>query len=796
VNKKIVLVLVVLVFLAALIPSISVARDIKPVLEGPIEAPLNPDFIEYNNNPPEVNYGYIPPPFDLSHLKNIVTKNINPAQALPTRFDWRELNSVTSVKNQNPCGTCWIFGTTSVLESKALINEGLTYDFSEQSVALSSNRSWVYLYDGSDDPCSAGGWSWLAAETFIRKGAKLESCSPYTPSTLSCDGSCLEDSCPGIKRVNGYRLVTNDGSQIELIKQAIYSNGPVTGAFYYSSTYLYHDHTFGYFYDCPTTSSTNHLISIVGWDDSVPHMNTPGTGAWIVKNSWGTSWGNDGYFYLAYNSSNLEEISYLLYEDYNTSQTLYSWDESTMNSSLGYNDNDAWMASVYTSQIVGQLKQVEFWVPSPNAIYQLYIYDGNSGSNLLAQESGTLQEMGYYSIPIPLSTPVNLSQGQAFTVMVKLDTPGYKYPIPIEHVDSFAQPPIQRGVTFTRNNDGDGWWDTSINGWNVCLRALVEASSTSPAVQVSLPNGGETLYRGQTVNITWYEFNLTEGNIKIQFFNGDSWSDVITGLPLNQKVYAWTVPDVISSDCKIKVVNYSGQTEIVSDESDNPFTIEESFDYIGVFRPSNNGFFLRSSTGTVTVIYLGNSDDLPIIGDWDGNGTDEIGVFRPSNNGFFLRSSTGTVTVIYLGNSGDLPIIGDWDGDGTDEIGVFRPSNNGFFLRSSTGTVTVIYLGNSGDLPIIGDWDGNGTDEIGVFRPSNNGFFLRSSTGTVTVIYLGNSDDLPIIGDWDDGDGTDEIGVFRPSNNGFFLRSSTGTVTVIYLGNSGDKPIIGRWPTP
>jgi hypothetical protein len=176
-----------------------------------------------------------------------------------------------------------------------------------------------------------------------------------------------------------------------------------------------------------------------------------------------------------------------------------------------------------------------------------------------------------------------------------------------------------------------------------------------------------------------------------------------------------------------------------------------SADSIGVFRPSEARFYLRSSTGTVTGIQFGRSTDIPIIGDWDGNGTDEIGVYRPSSSAFFLRYSNGTVSSpIYLGNSLDLPIIGDWDGNGTDEVGVYRPSSSAFFLRYSNGTVSSpIYLGNSGDLPIIGDWDGNGTDDIGIFRPSNNGFFLRSSTGTVpSPIFLGNSDDKPIIGKW------------------------------------------------
>ncbi|MGC8949248.1 MAG: C1 family peptidase [Thermoprotei archaeon] len=573
--KRIVLFLITLVFLTILIQSISVAIDIKSVPEGPIESPLNPDFVEYNNNLPELNYGYIPPPFDLSHLKSIVPKNINQVQALPAQFDWRSLGRVTPVKDQDGCGTCWIFGTTSVLESKVLINESVSYDFSEQSVALSTDRSWTYLYDGPSDPCAAGGWSWLAAETFMRKGAKLESCIPYNPTNLSCDGSCLEDSCPGIKRVNGYRLVTNDGSQIDLIKQAIYSKGPVTGAFYYSGTYLYNDPTFGYFYDCPAASSTNHLISIVGWDDSVPHMNTPGTGAWIVKNSWGTSWANSGYFYLAYNSSNLEEISYLLYEDYKANQTLYSWDESTMNSSLGYGDNDAWMASVYTSQVIGQLKKVEFWVPSPNASYQLYIYDGNFGLTLLSQNSGTLQEMGYYSIP--LSTPVNLSQDQVFTVMVKLNTPGYNYPIPIEHVDSFAQPPIQNGVTFMRNNDGDGWWDTSNKGWNVCLRAVVETAP--PAVHLAQPNGGETITAGSSYTIQW---NISGDLTKIHHISvyystdgGTAWTyafAVTSGFSTSMSK-SWTVPNTPSANCKVWVSLQRTDGSWVGDTSDNVFTI-------------------------------------------------------------------------------------------------------------------------------------------------------------------------------------------------------------------------------
>jgi len=503
---------VVIVMLFSLTIQKSYGGD-TPVPKGLQIAPANPAYLNFIDTPPAVNYGYVPPPVDLSHLKGIIPKNYT-ATALPTQFDWRG-TGVTPIKNQAPCGTCWTFGTTSVLESKVLIEESIPYDFSEQSVMLCTDKSWKYLYDGINnyndpnwkcDPCDAGGWSWLAAEMFIRKGAKLESCAPYTPGTLCCDGSCQCDNCPGIKRVNGYRIVTDDGTQTNLVKQAIYDNGPVTMSFYYDSFYLLNDPTYGYIYDCNLCSSSNHLVSIVGWDDTIPHHNTAGTGAWIVKNSWGDTWGNGGYFYIAYNSSCMCEISYLEYEDYDPNKNLYLWDEAGWTVSYGYDDTYAWMASVYTAEEAGNLTNVEFWVPSVDATYNLYVYDGYFGSTLLAHESGSLNEAGYYSVP--LSSPVNLSYGQQFTIEVKLTTPGYNYPIPGEYVyTGYREPPIQTNVTFIRHNDGDSWRDTSNSGWNICLRVVI--NSPPPTVHLTQPNGSETIPGGTTYPIQWTSANVS-----------------------------------------------------------------------------------------------------------------------------------------------------------------------------------------------------------------------------------------------------------------------------------------------
>ena len=235
---------------------------------------------------------------------------------------------------------------------------------------------------------------------------------------------------------------------------------------------------------------------------------------------------------------------------------------------------------------------------------------------------------------------------------------------------------------------------------------------------------------------------------------------------------------------------------------------------IGLFRPSSTYFLLRNSntTGAPDIsAALGATTDLPVVGDWDGNGTTTIGVFRPGTgsgtNTFFLSNSSTSVSVditATLGAAGDLPIVGDWNGDGSTTIGVFRPSTNTFFLCNSlaSGQVDItLTLGAPGDLPIAGDWNGDGTTTIGVYRPSSSTFFLSDSftSGQVnySVPFGAPNLDIPILGDWD-ANGTFTVGVYRPSDSTFYLRNTNSTgapdLTVPYGdGPNGDKPVAGDW---
>ncbi|MEP7287880.1 MAG: FG-GAP repeat protein [Chloroflexota bacterium] len=231
---------------------------------------------------------------------------------------------------------------------------------------------------------------------------------------------------------------------------------------------------------------------------------------------------------------------------------------------------------------------------------------------------------------------------------------------------------------------------------------------------------------------------------------------------------------------------------------------------IGVFRPAMTTFFLRSSntTGVASVATpLGITTDLPMAGDWNGDGIDTIGVYRSDTGQFFLRDSNmASAPIVYsfsLGMTGDLPMAGDWNGDGKDSVGVFRPSNGLIYLKNelSTGFADFqMIMGVPGDLPLTGDWNGDGSDSPGIYRPATATFYLTNqvcncSTFGEYAATMGVSGDLPFAGDWD-GDGKTGIGVFRPTNGLIYLKDepTSGFADLqIVFGIANDLPVAGHW---
>jgi hypothetical protein len=256
---------------------------------------------------------------------------------------------------------------------------------------------------------------------------------------------------------------------------------------------------------------------------------------------------------------------------------------------------------------------------------------------------------------------------------------------------------------------------------------------------------------------------------------------------------------------------------------------------IGVYRFTESRWLLRSSNtpGSPNFDYVfpgTGATNVPVAGDWNGNIVSTAGVFRPANSPqnpgsaarWLLRNTnnSGPPNIdITFGGPGDLPVVGDWDGNGTVTIGVYRPAQSasnpsiaGFFLLRNSNTsgnpdITSIPFGGAGDVPVVGDWDGNGTTTIGVFRPSTNTWFLHNS-----FTFAGPPDppsfqygftefgDLPVVGDWD-GNGTATIGVYRPSTgpgvDAFWMLRNSNTPGIPSLnfpyGGFLDRPVVGNW---
>ncbi|BDX08452.1 FG-GAP-like repeat-containing protein [Planctobacterium marinum] len=170
---------------------------------------------------------------------------------------------------------------------------------------------------------------------------------------------------------------------------------------------------------------------------------------------------------------------------------------------------------------------------------------------------------------------------------------------------------------------------------------------------------------------------------------------------------------------------------------------------IAIRDKSSGWWYLQySSTGAIDALQFGrNSEDIPIPADYDGDGLADLAVRRPSNRTFYIRNSSGVdeitgnsdgITRLRFGSrQEDIPVIGDFDGDGQADIGVRRPSTKYWYIRNSSGTdsitghgdgITRISFGSgSADIPVVADYNGDGRADIAVYRRSTGYWYIFNS---------------------------------------------------------------------
>lgn len=255
--------------------------------------------------------------------------------------------------------------------------------------------------------------------------------------------------------------------------------------------------------------------------------------------------------------------------------------------------------------------------------------------------------------------------------------------------------------------------------------------------------------------------------------------------PEGNPIFIGNVPAVAHANPYLIVWQGDDDTGALVDEDYEIFgqLWEPDAEMVGLVDVSQGIWHLRDTSGAVTSFWYGNPGDLPIAGDWDGDGDATPGLYRQSDGFFYSRNSNTTGVAddeCFAGNPEDIPVVGDWDGDGDDNLGIYRPSEQKFYLYTITcadfpmGAAQVeLLFGNPGDKPVAGDWDGDGIDEPGLHRESTGFFYWRNTLDTGIAsgeIFFGDPADRFVSGDWGVVEGIDTPAVFRPSNQTFYFR--------------------------
>lgn len=464
-------------------------------LAKPSSAPLNPAFKAFiaakkssGRKPVASDSGHgkgdIPPPVNRDYIAG--PSALRALDGAPASYDLRSTSGkVPPVRNQGSCGSCWAFATYGSLET--CIRPTDTSDFSENH--LKNNHGWDY------GPCE-GGHAWMSAAYLGRWGGPVwESDDPY--------GTSGGTSPPGLEPRAHVHEVWWLPADPTVIKNEVMAHGGVYANYLHDDAY-YNSATAAYYH--PTATSTNHAVCIIGWDDAYSKSNfKAGTqpkanGAWLVRNSWGTSWGLSGYFWVSYEDAKFAKSTIVQFpeiESANNYDYQYCYDPLGWVGDLGYGGSNysMWAANLFTSTGNHIVKAIGFYVTQGGGSYSARLYKNPTsgpytGGTLVATASGSCTYAGLHAAT--LSAPVSLTTGDRFSICIQFTNPSYARPAAYEFriAGATSAATASAGQSYYSNN-GTSWTDltTYDSTANFCIKAFADAVPP-PAVTAISPDTG------------------------------------------------------------------------------------------------------------------------------------------------------------------------------------------------------------------------------------------------------------------------------------------------------------------
>lgn len=425
---------------------------------------------------------------------------------VPKTLNWNDYDGddyMSPVDDQQG-GTCWAHATTAVVEARINLennNANKDYDFSE-----------AYLANNVPGSGWNGGWPFEGSRGALQW---------WTSHTVPTENNLYRT------KINDWDFVTNDRSfsnsninaKVSAIQTALHEKGPLVAVMYVHNDFKYY--TQGIYEhsgpDAPSNKPINHAVTIVGYNDYRNY--------WICKNSWGTGWGEQGYFRIKYGEVNIEDIT-------------------------------AWAKA-----------KTDFTPPNPSQ-RSIIVKSPNGGEQW---EPETEKTITWNSSKAGFFVKIDLYKDQFFHSTIThtaLNTGSYTWSIPSESGSNYK---IKISSTF----------DESIHDYSDSFFSIGEETNPS-SLQVISPNGGEIWKHGSQHNIRWASTNVA-GRVCIDLYNNGNHCKTLSESTRNDGQYSWRIPASFSTGTSFSIRISSVDNGTIYDESNAYFSItSRNYDHFSV----------------------------------------------------------------------------------------------------------------------------------------------------------------------------------------------------------------------